>query len=75
MSESKKRVVKRTPAKRASERRWQAANQKVVTVNFIKNTTGDLYEYLLTKEETPAQYIRKLIREDMERNEKGENDG
>ena len=68
MAESKKRVVKRTPAQRAGEARYKKANQKNVTVAFFENTTMDLYDYLQTKEVTPAQYIRDLIREDMERN-------
>ena len=68
MAEPKKRVVKRTDAKRASEAHYKQSNQKKITVNFFENTTMDLYDYLQTKEVTPAQYIRDLIREDMERN-------
>lgn len=68
MTEPKKRVVKRTPAQRAGEARYKKKNQKTIAVNFFENTTMDLYDYLQTKEVTPAQYIRDLIREDMERN-------
>ena len=70
--EKKKRVVKRTDAKRASEDKYKKKNQKNVTVAFLP-PTKDLYDHLVITSEkkgiTPAQYIRELIREDMERND------
>lgn len=66
--EKKKR--KRTDAQRASETKYKAKNQKKITVNFLPPTM-DLYDHLVASSEkkgiTPAQYIRELIREDMER--------
>ena len=63
-----KRKDARTPAKRASEKRYKAKAEKRIHVSFFP-PNHDLYNYASSRDgETAAAYIRRLIREDMERN-------
>ena len=64
----KKRVVKRTEAQRASENKYKKEKQKRFSVNFFP-PDYDLYEHAMAmaNESSISLYIKKLIREDMER--------
>lgn len=66
--EKKKRVVKRTEAQRASEDKYKKEKQKRFSVNFFP-PDYDLYEHAMTmaSESSISAYIKRLIREDMER--------
>ena len=61
----KKRVVKRTEAQRASENEYHRKKIKTISVNFSPRDY-DILEYLDTKE-SRGGYLKKLLREDMER--------
>ena len=65
--EKKKRVVKRTEAQRASENKYHKEKVIHVGINFAP-PDHELVNYLDTKE-SRSGYIKKLIREDMERND------
>ena len=52
--------------KRASTR-YQAKNTKLVPLRFNVHTEADMLEWL-EQQPTKAGYIKRLIREDMERN-------
>lgn len=62
-----KRKDARTPAKRASEKRYKAKAEKRMSLAFFP-PNWDLYEHVQAQEEGAGAYIRRLIREDMERN-------
>ena len=70
MTEPKKRVVKRTPAQRAGEARYKKANHREkirkIGINFSP-VDSDILEYLEAKGNRSG-YLKKLLREDMERN-------
>lgn len=53
--------------KRASTR-YQAKNTKLVPLRFNVHTEADLLDWL-EKQTTKAGYIKRLIREDMKRNQ------
>lgn len=68
MEEKKKRHVKRTPAKRASEAAYKKKNMRQINISFYP-PDHDLYEFVKaheTEELSAPAYIKRLIRENME---------
>lgn len=67
MEEETKRR-KRTDAKRASERRYQLEKTRLIALKFYQ-ADMDLFNYLesIVPKNDRQKYIKKLLREDMER--------
>ena len=67
MTEARSRAVKRTDAQRAAENRYKKAKQKKIQCNFFP-PDYDLYEFARSREESMSAYLKRLIREDRDRN-------
>lgn len=67
MTEAKRRAAKRTDAQRAAESRYKKAKQKKIQCNFFP-PDYDLYEFARSREESMSAYLKRLIREDRDRN-------
>ena len=67
MPEPKKRAVKRTDAQRAAENKYKKAKQKKIQCNFFP-PDYDLCEFARSREESMSSYLKRLIREDRDRN-------
>ena len=67
MTEAKRRAAKRTDAQRAAESRYKKAKQKKIQCNFFP-PDYDLYEFARSREESMSSYLKRLIREDRDRN-------
>lgn len=67
MAEPKKRAAKRTEAQRAAENKYKKAKQKKIQCNFFP-PDYDLYEFARSREESMSSYLKRLIREDRDRN-------
>ncbi len=57
--------------KKTPQQRYAAKNIKQYKIDCMKTTESDLIEWL-EKQPNRAGYIKRLIREDMARREKGE---
>ena len=49
---------------------YQKANLERHSLNLNRNTEADLIEHIRTRKEPFAAYVKRLIREDMERSKK-----
>ena len=57
----------KSDAQREAENKWKRNNRMQLNVTFFL-PDKNLFDYAKTQECTPSEYIRRLIREDMERN-------
>lgn len=66
MTEAKQKVW--TQAKqRQAEANWRAKNAVKLTLQFNRTADADILEWLESRKETRTSYLRRLIREDIAR--------
>lgn len=60
---------KYTEARKRANRKWDAANMKVISFKLLRDGDKDILEHI-EKQPHKADYIRRLVREDIAREQK-----
>lgn len=56
--------------KKTPNAKYKQGNSLAISVRFYRVKNGDLIEWVKSQPETPGVYVRRLIREDMEKHKK-----